>query len=133
MTSEQIRLLKDWEQGLRDLDKKAWKEKGFNMEHWAKGEHPPSTPELDCGTTCCAYGYGTTLPSWHSAGLGLTKISGEHRLWRPTLNALEILGLSYEDWEWITASESYDCALNHISPSIVADRIHRVIQRREGM
>ncbi|MCI0438076.1 MAG: hypothetical protein L0177_02970, partial [Chloroflexi bacterium] len=65
-------LLSDLKFALRHLDSLDWRERGFYMGRWADGGRP-ETPELGCGTTACAYGVGTTLPSWQAAGLELQK------------------------------------------------------------
>jgi hypothetical protein len=59
-----IKLLTEWADALEHLERLGdWEERGFDMRFWAY-DLLPQTPELGCGTVCCAYGVGTTLPSW---------------------------------------------------------------------
>jgi len=121
-----INLLRDWANALRALDKLDWESRGFNMVLWCN-EKLPETPELGCGTVCCAYGVATTLPSWKEAGI---KLERKGSSWTFQEDAWEKLGLSVNDFHWITNPEGYDESNNpeKISPSLVAERIEEIME-----
>lgn len=117
-------LLTDWAEALEALHLTDWERAGFDMNYWAlKGR--PRTPMLGCGTVCCAYGVGTTLPSWQEARLGfvLGDMPGQ---WVPPGEALTILGLDKDQWDSIILPESYPSGAvspGPVSPGDVAKRI----------
>lgn len=46
----------------------------FNFKEWA-GDDWEGKPDLSCGTTACAMGWATTLPSFRKLGLRLVRLS----------------------------------------------------------
>jgi hypothetical protein len=52
-------------------------EERFDYTRWV-GRDWRGSPDLSCGTTACAIGWATTLPSWRAAGLALqpSRLSG---------------------------------------------------------
>lgn len=117
-------LLKDLQRELLDLNSKDWDTLGFNMGYWARYKRPTS-PQLGCGTNCCAYGLGTTLPSWQEAGLRLVYRS--HHLTQeyvPSIGSANILGLSPQEWAFIFVYGGEDIC----SPGEVAARIASVLE-----
>lgn len=52
------------------------KKKRFDFGKWV-GDDWQGKPDLSCGTTACALGYATTIPSLRKAGLRLGKTSDE--------------------------------------------------------
>lgn len=120
-------LLSDLKVALRHLNTLNWRDRGFWMGRWADGGRP-ETPELGCGTTACAYGVGTTLPSWKAAGLKLQKITSETTseisiYFRPIFDAKDKLGLTEEDWKFLFSPYTYISVAYDISPGQVANRI----------
>lgn len=99
---------------------------GFNMAHFCKIKLPES-PRLDCGSVCCAYGLGTTLPSWRAAGLKLrTTINFLYFL--PNEDAKDILGLTWEQWNYLFAPTSYKTRKNKAREKIrPLDVVHHII------
>jgi hypothetical protein len=146
MNQTQRTLLQDWADALYALAKKDWKTRGFDMEHWAEKELP-KTPDLGCGTVCCAYGLGTTLPSWRKARLGLVELGHKSKSWAPaylgrrSLEVHEVLGITRVEFDWITLPFKYIALLpalpgrietqEEIPPDWVANRIEKVIRMHE--
>lgn len=120
-------LLNDLANALEELGKTDWKAAGFNMYKWASSI--PESPELGCGTECCAYGLGTTLPSWKEAGLSL-KLSdalSPFYTYIPTDRAIEILGLSSNAWNRVFSPACYyESSGLDINPLKVAKRIREL-------
>ena len=126
-------LLLDLCDALTDLHETGnWRAAGFNMGNWAKYKLP-ETPLLGCGTSCCAYGLGTTLDSWRAAGL--TLVPGTNKIWFPKGGPfmedgdeeLVILGLNLEQWNYIFMPTKYDAPLDEISPQDVVTHILMVL------
>lgn len=137
------KLLKPLVTALRRLDKKDWRKAGFDMAHWARNTLP-KTPDLGCGTQCCAYGLGTTLPSWKRAGLRLVGVGWDSPSWEPCNEAMLTLGLTEQKWNYIFSPSEYrevrrrmPLNMEHnfiywnapekISPGQVADRIETIL------
>lgn len=118
------KLLRDLKVALRRLDSLDWRDRGFYMGSWAEGKRP-ETSELSCNTVCCAYGVGTTLPSWEEAGLSLIQNSDQNFV--PCDNAQDLLGLSKEEWDFLFYPGAYDGEANDIHPGDVADRIDHLL------
>lgn len=64
----------------------------LNMWSWVESdvfhENPPeflTAEDIDCGTTCCAFGHAATIPEFVEAGLRLVKIKSER--WAGILDA----------------------------------------------
>lgn len=119
------KLLRDLMMALRRLDSLDWRDRGFYMGSWAEGGRP-ETPELGCGMAACAYGVGTTLPSWKAAGLGLIRSPNGKDL-IPCDNAKDLLELSEREWDFIFYPCTYDGNADDISPGAVADRINHLL------
>jgi hypothetical protein len=95
---------------LRKLPKKR-----FNYTHWV-GNDWKGKPDLSCGTTACALGWATTIPSLRKQGLRLLKIqdvfqvtlkgySGASHL-APEHAAQEIFGLNNNEFEYLFIPDS---------------------------
>lgn len=129
--TEQVILLNDLKKALRRLNKIDWQAAGFHMGNWAKYRLPQS-PELNCGTTCCAYGVGTTLPSWKHVGLQLRKTKGPS--WAsdvsfyPPANSRNKLHLSQKQWNYIFGPLEYSMFSVTISPGDVIKHINDVLK-----
>jgi len=141
LTEGNIRLLSDWAQALRRLNQTDWQSSGWNMGAWAMYKLPES-PDLTCGTVCCAYGLGTTLPSWRAEGIGLEEDNRQWstktpegiksctvRRWKAPRRVSEKLGLDDKDFSWITDSGGYPEGDGQITPLHVAQRIEEYIAR----
>jgi hypothetical protein len=85
--------------------------KRFDYSHWV-GDNWKGSADLSCGTTACAFGWATTMPSLRRLGLMLKSdsrcdIGGEVRLNRngkfltTEKAALEVFGLSYGEFEYL--------------------------------
>lgn len=117
-------LMTAWAEALEELDEKDWERLGFNMKFWALATEP-KTNDLGC---CCAYGVGTTLPSWQDAGLNLIcRLNPLDPLpsWLPPPDAAAILGLSEAQWNWLTDYRLYPTA--PVRPGDVAQRIRSLL------
>jgi hypothetical protein len=114
-----------------------WKGAGFSMQSWAKFRLPQS-PTLGCGTQCCAFGVGTTLPGWKEAGLKLIpypnllferKLVGGVDRWIPSTSiSCEILGITFAQFTFIFGALGYmDIAWQYVTPRHVIDNIRIVL------
>lgn len=127
-----IDLLNDLRAALVALNSKNWKKLGFNMEFWARYKLPDG-PELGCGTVCCAFGVGASLPSWRAAGIRMiidTNYS-EVRFRPKPVVAQEILGLTPCQWMFIFGVPSYQkhkFSPERISPDNVIAHIDQVLK-----
>jgi len=122
-------LLSDWAQALRHLHGTDWRSSGWDMRFWSIRKLP-SSPDLTCGTACCAYGLGTTLPSWKDAGIGLERVEDPPTItprWRIPSGVWEDLGLRYEAFNYIT--DPYFYGDGNITPLQVAERIEEILER----
>ena len=140
-----ISLLSDWARALRHLNETDWQSSGWNMGIWALHKLPES-PVLDCGTVCCAYGLGTTLPSWKAANIGLEKdcrVWAKYALeggmtrsniprWEIPKKVWEKLGLTESDFNYITDPDWYGWDKYGITPLQVAERIEEILKRDDS-
>lgn len=128
MNNTQRQLLIDWRDALLRLNEMDWKERGFDMDWWAF-RREPTDPTLGCGTQCCAYGVGTTLPSWKKAGLTLVQdlFKGGRVSYIHHPKARSILGLTLDDWYRITNPRYY--ISQPVTPGDVAKRISAMIDK----
>jgi len=86
--------------------------KRFDYSHWV-GDNWKGSADLSCGTTACAFGWATTMPSLRRLGLMLkpdhrNELGGEVKLKRKSGKflsteraALEVFGLSYGEFEYL--------------------------------
>ena len=82
--------------------------KRFDYDHWV-GSDWKGKPDLSCGTTACAFGWATTIPSFRKAGLHLQSgydytdviFKGRRGFWA----ASEFFGLSEEEAENLFSPE----------------------------
>jgi len=78
--------------------------KRFDYSHWV-GDDWKGKQDLSCGTTACAFGWATTMPSLRRLGLVLHK--SEVTLHKnggylfPSEAAKEVFGLSYAEFEYL--------------------------------
>lgn len=125
----------------------------FSYESWV-GEEWEGKPDLSCGTTACAFGWATTIPSFRKLGLQLKKSPRENHAhvtiknfsgWSarfenaPRLAARKIFGLDTDEFEYLfvpsTAIYTNDNRLRH-SPSErasakqVAAHIRKFVNRK---
>jgi len=138
------KLLSDWAQALRHLHETDWQSSGWNMGSWGMYKLPES-PNLDCGTVCCAYGLGTTLPSWKAAGIELErdiKVWATYERdslikwntlprWRAPYEVWKKLSLTERDFYYITDPTNYERGEYGITPLQVAERIEEILERDE--
>lgn len=126
----QRHLLLDLRSALADLAEIDWKSAGFYMPYWAHNRLPQS-PLLGCGTVCCAYGVGTTLPSWKEAGLSLQRDWYDHDtvVYTPPDNqdAQQTLGINTKQWTYIFGLVAYPASVDNISPRHVVAHIDDVL------
>lgn len=121
---------------LLKLEKLDWAKRGFFMGYWAKLKKP-KTQKLGCGTVCCAFGLGTTLPSWKKAGIRLVKeLDTDTYMVKDPIEVRRILGLNGPAWNYIFCySPEYlhddGTAIDEksISPGMVAARIDAVLNK----
>jgi len=83
--------------------------KRFNYSSWV-GDDWGGKSDLSCGTTACAFGWATTMPSLRRLGLVLHKVHqdiSEVKLHKngkylePDKAAREVFGLSYGEFEYL--------------------------------
>jgi hypothetical protein len=119
---------------LRKLPKKR-----FDYTTWV-GENWEGKKDLSCGTTACALGWATAIPSLRKAGLRMVKIydsyvnavvcmkneeNPNHN--SPEAAAAEVFGLDTEEFEYLFVPESsvpsslYDMGLDPYGPDEDAD------------
>jgi len=130
------RLLIDLRNALLALpeDPEEAKAMGFDRSYWATVKKPES-PGLGCGTNCCAYGLGTTLPSWKEAGLGLALVCPDPVYYKPSspegTTPREVLGLSENQWLEIFGYEPTIEGYCPNDPHIIADKLNHLLQWQE--
>lgn len=122
-------LLTDLRKALVYLNEVDWRQAGFNMGYWASYKKP-RTRKLGCGTACCAFGVGTTLPSWKRAGLRLLKEEfgfEEIKYYAEVTTSKDILGLTDKQWSYIFGVSTYRRISENISPGDVIVHIDKVL------
>jgi len=138
-------LLSDWALALRHLHKTDWQSSGWNMGSWGLYKLPES-PDLCCGTVCCAFGLGTTLPSWKAASIELVRDYREWGSygrdgslswntiprWKPPYGVWVKLGLTPSEFNYITLPKDYDWDKDNITPLMVAEHIEEILGRGEN-
>lgn len=117
-------LLRDLMVALQHLNTLDWKQRGFHMGWWGDRKRP-ETPELGCDTSACAYGVGTTLPSWKAAGI---RLYWDGLDLMPVPDAKDRLGLFEREWDFLFMWRSYGSNMAAISPGHVADRIQHFLE-----
>lgn len=123
----------------------------FNYEHWV-GRDWQGAANLSCGTTACALGWATTIPSLRKAGLILRRDEGSsityvslkstsHQSRGAVSNQAgnEVFGLSYEEFMYVFIPHQSDPERQlPNSPGMdatakqVADHIRRFTNRKYG-
>lgn len=124
----------------------------FAYESWV-GESWEGKPDLSCGTTACAFGWATTIPSFRKLGLRLKPNRSEGRAhvtlkdfsgWSarfenaPRLAARKIFGLDTDEFEYLFVpnTASYNGNIFRRSPSEnasakkVAAHIRKFVKRK---
>lgn len=115
---------------LAKLLRKVKKER-FNYTHWV-GEDWKGAANLSCGTTACALGWATTMPSLRRLGLRLVKTchwGNEVRLGRlaNTTAAQVLFNLDYHDADYLFIPKDYEI---NATPKLVARKIERFVTSR---
>ncbi len=113
--------------------------KRFNYGEWV-GEDWRGAPDLSCGTTACALGWATTIPSLRKAGLYLDQY-GDPRLkgtraanyTPPAFDAaMKLFGISLDDAEFLFEPQDTPSGDEEdASPKYVASKIERFVAKRE--
>ena len=92
----------------------------FDYESWV-GRDWQGAPDLSCGTTACAAGWATTLPSFQKLGLQLVR-SGEYSTvayqgYRGAWAMANLLGIAFDEACVLFYPEEYCAATGERSPS----------------
>lgn len=93
----------------------------FDYDTWV-GLNWGGNPDLSCGTTACAAGWATTLPSFRERGLGLISLRGLgevviNKSSKFGIHAMaEALDISYREAEALFVPEILDLELDVWSP-----------------
>lgn len=122
----------------------------FDYESWV-GDDWKGKEDLSCGTTACALGWATTIPSLRKAGLRLKSTKSQHgfvtmkdyhgRYWNaPAYATKNVFGLNNGEHEWLfvpgssmwdEASQDYIYNLNsNASAKEVANHIRQFVKRK---
>lgn len=117
----------------------------FNYRHWV-GKNWGGKADLSCGTTACALGWATTIPSLRKVGLRLERTTnsyGDVSSWPTVINinnrdeiapfavGAEVFYISFEDSEKLFAPDATKDEWD-ATGSEVADKIENYIAQREN-
>jgi len=124
----------------------------FDFSNWV-GKDWGGKPDLSCGTTACALGWATTIPSLRRAGLRLVHdeqvdnqayvtLNGQVGSWDDPFEssqaaAKEVFGLDYDEFSFLFIPESFSYAgrpslSEKATPKQVARNIRFFVKHKYG-
>lgn len=132
MTQRQANMMAD----LGNLMQNLPKDHEFNINTWSEGRPTNEKDAVDCGTACCAVGWGCLiLKSWHRAGLSLdggVPFFNENYFYGIGRHDLvpKIFGMSEEEFDHMFMPDAYNVISYRVTPKMVARRIWSLLAKK---